>query len=216
MTFPFAYKGVKKIFISEILTIVSVIIMVVSGILALALIKAAQQSDDAAAGAVAAVVTFLCGTCLSIPAFILYLVGILQAKKDEQQFYYAFVFVIMPIIASVFAALFREYQLVQNIAQLVTSLCEVIAMIMIITGIRELASRLGNVKMVNSANLAFRMITGVYALLIIARVVEFVFDFLPAMVVLGAVLSVAAGILDIVAHIYYFIYLGRAVKMLKA
>ena len=215
MTFPNAYKGVKKIFIAEILTIIAVVIMTVSGVFALALLQSAEQVEGAAAGALISLITFIGGTCLTIPAFILYLVGILQAKKDEQHFYYAFVFVILPIIAAVFAAIFSQFELVQNIAEIVRNICEVIAMIMIIGGIKELASRLNCEKMVISANTAFRIISGVYVLLIIARVIEFIFDFLPAMVTFGGIIALAAGILNIVAHVYYFILLGRSVKMLK-
>ena len=215
MTFPNAYKGVKKIFIAEILTIIAIVIMIVSGVLTLAFIKVAEQYDDAAGGALVSLITFIAGTCLTIPAFIIYLIGIIQAKKDEQHFYYAFVFVILPIIASVFAAIFSKYELVQNIAELVRNICEVIAMIMIIGGIKELAAKLNSEKMVESANLALRIISGVYVLLIIARVIEFIFDFWPAMVTVGGILSLAAGILNIVAHVYYFILLGRSVKMLK-
>jgi len=215
MTFPNAYKGVKKIFIAEILTIIAVVIMTVSGVVALALLQLIQQDEGAAGGALASLITFILGTCLTIPAFIIYLVGILQAKKDEQHFYYAFVFVILPIIASVFAAIFSQYELVQNIAEIVRNICEVIAMIMIIGGIKELAAKLNSEQMVSSANTALRIISGVYILLIIARVIEFVFDFLPAMVTFGGIVALAAGVLNVIAHVYYLVLLGRSIKMLK-
>ena len=79
----------------------------------------------------------------------------------------------------------------------------------------ELAKKLGREDMVNSANLAYRIITAVYVLLMIARVTEVVFDFLPMMVTAAGILSIVAGVINVVAHVYYFVFLGSSVKMLK-
>jgi hypothetical protein len=98
---------------------------------------------------------------------------------------------------------------------MVRNISEVIAMVMIISGIRELAAKLDRNDMVNSANIAFRIIVGVYGMLIIARIIEFVFDFWPDMVSLAGIISLTASLINVFAHFYYLVYLGRAVKMLK-
>ena len=60
------------------------------------------------------------------------------------------------------------------------------------------------------------IISGVYGMLIIARIIEFVFDFWPDMVSLAGIISLTASLINVFAHFYYLVYLGRAVKMLKA
>ena len=214
MNFPNAHKGVKKIFTAEIIAIFAAILLLCGAVTTLVLSKM-ESIPEATVPAVAALLTLLCGLGLAAASFILNLVGILQAKKDENNFYYAFVFVIIPIITSVFAAIFSKNSYVQSISDGVRNICEVIVMIMIIGGIRELANKLGRQDMVNSANRAYRIITAVYVLLIIARVIEVVFDFLPMMVTAAGILSIIAGVLNIVAHVYYFVFLGRGVKMLR-
>ena len=214
MNFPNAHKGVKKIFTAEIIAIFAAILLLCGAVTTLVLSKM-ESIPDATVPADAALLTLLCGLGLAAASFILNLVGILQAKKDENNFSYAFVFVIIPIITSVFAAIFSKNSYVQSISDGVRNICEVIVMIMIIGGIRELANKLGRQDMVNSANRAYRIITAVYVLLIIARVIEVVFDFLPMMVTAAGILSIIAGVLNIVAHVYYFVFLGRGVKMLR-
>ena len=214
MNFPNAHKGVKKIFTAEIFAIIAVVLLLCGAVFALSLIKLTAESDIAVA-AVTALVTLLGGLGFGIASFVINLVGILQAKKDEHNFYYAFVFVIIPIITSVFAAIFSQNTYVQSIADGVRNICEVAVMVFIIGGVRELANKLGNAKMTDSSNLALRIITAVYGILILARVIEIVFDFLPVMVTAAGILSVIAGVVNIVAHVYYFFFLGRAVKMLK-
>ena len=214
MRFPNAHKGVKKILIAEIFSIAAVVILLFGAVAALALAALPSEADTAGVG-VAAVAALFIGLGLAAASFIINLVGILQAKKDEYNFHYAFVFVIIPIIASVFAAIFSKNTYVQSIADAVRNACEVAVMIFIIGGIRTLADKLGDDKTVNSSNLALRIITAVYGLLLLARVIEIVFDFLPMMLMTASILSVIAGVLNVVAHVYYFFFLGRAVKMLK-
>ncbi|MBQ7700420.1 MAG: hypothetical protein IJT49_08780 [Clostridia bacterium] len=214
MNFPNAHKGVKKIFVAEIFAIAAVIFLLCGAVFALALAKLSAE-DEFAVSAIIALTTLLAGLGFGVASFVINLVGILQAKKDENYFYYAFVFVIIPIIASAFAAIFSKNAYVQSISDTVRNICEVVVMIFIIGGVKELAKKLGREDMVNSANLAYRIITAVYVLLMIARVTEVVFDFLPMMVTAAGILSIVAGVINVVAHVYYFVFLGRSVKMLK-
>ena len=214
MNFPNAYKGVKKIFTAEIFAIVSLVLLLICPILAVVLTKTTSDNETAAVALVALVVLFA-GLGLAVASFVVNLTGIVQAKKDEGRFYYAFVFVIIPIIASIFVAIFSQNTYVQNIANTVNNVCEVMVMIYIIGGIRNLADKLGDGKMVSSGNFALRVIITIYVLLLIARITAIIFCFIPLMVVAAGVISIIAGVLDVFVNIYYFFYLGRAVKMLK-
>ena len=214
MNFPNAYKGVKKIFTAEIFSIVAIVLLLCGTVFALVISKLSSESEIATS-AITALFSIIGGLGLGVAAFVLNLVGIIQAKKDEGQFYYAFVFVIIPIIAAAFAAIFSKNTFVQSLSDSVRNICEVIVMIFIIGGIRNLARQLGKDGMIRSGDFALRVITAVYGLLLIARVTEIVFDFLPFMVTAASILSIVSGVLNIFVHVYYFVYLGRAVKMLK-
>lgn len=214
MNFPNAYKGVKKIFTAEIFAIVSLVLLLICPILAVVLTKTTSDNETAAV-ALAALIVLFAGLGLAVASFVVNLTGIVQAKKDEGRFYYAFVFVIIPIIASIFVAIFSQNTYVQNIANTVNNVCEVMVMIYIIGGIRNLAEKLGDGKMVSSGNFALRVIITIYVLLLIARITAIIFCFIPLMVVAAGIISIIAGVLDVFVNIYYFFYLGRAVKMLK-
>ena len=214
MNFPNAYKGVKKIFTAEIFAIVSLVLLLICPILAVVLTKMTSDTGTAVVALVSLIVLFA-GLGLAVASFVVNLTGIVQAKKDEGRFYYALVFVIIPIIASIFVAIFSQNTYVQNIANTINNVCEVMVMIYIIGGIRNLAEKLGDGKMVSSGNFALRVIITIYVLLLIARVTAIVFCFIPVMVVAAGIISIIAGVLDVFVHIYYFFYLGRAVKMLK-
>ena len=215
MQFPYAHKGVKKIFTAEILNIVVVIFLICSAVVALVSAALPTSDEGLAAAALVTLLSLISTLALAAVAFIIYLVGIIQAKRDERYFYNALVFVILPLIASIFAAIFSQNKYVQDISDMVRNISEVIAMVMIISGIRELAAKLDRNDMVNSANVAFRIIVGVYGMLIIARIIEFVFDFWPDMVSFAGIISLTASLINVFAHFYYLVYLGRAVKMLK-
>lgn len=214
MNFPNAYKGVKKIFTAEIFAIVSLVLLLICPILAVVLTKTTSDNETAAV-ALAALIVLFAGLGLAVASFVVNLTGIVQAKKDEGRFYYAFVFVIIPIIASIFVAIFSQNTYVQNIANTVNNVCEVMVMIYIIGGIRNLAEKLGDGKMVSSGDFALRVIITIYVLLLIARITAIIFCFIPLMVVAAGIISIIAGVLDVFVNIYYFFYLGRAVKMLK-
>ena len=108
MQFPYAHKGVKKIFTAEILNIVVVIFLICSAVVALVSAALPTSDEGLAAAALVTLLSLISTLALAAVAFIIYLVGIIQAKRDERYFYNALVFVILPLIASIFAAIFSQ------------------------------------------------------------------------------------------------------------
>ena len=104
MRFPNAHEGVKKIFTAEILMIIVTIgTVIVSGI---------SMSGDRSEGAIgAAAIILVAAGVISIIAFIMNLLGIIQARKDEAKFTYALYAVIGGIIASLVQSAFPDNSL---------------------------------------------------------------------------------------------------------
>lgn len=220
MRFPNAYKGVKKIFSAEIFMIAGSVILLVGIVFALVLsvmtVNTTITYPEPVVAAVALItaVGMLVGGGLAVAALIVHIIGVYQAKKDENSFGTALIFLFISIAAAVLSSTIRV-EVVSDIANTVRNICDICAIIYIIGGVRELARQLGNEKMVNSANRAHSIILWVYGLLIIAQVVAIVFDFLPMMVTAAGILGIIAAVLNVVAYVYYLIFLGKAAKMLK-
>lgn len=150
---------------------------------------------------------------LAIIAFILKLVGVNKASKDEQAFKIAFYFIFIGIIASVVGGIFSTNTTVTNIVAVVSDIVSLGVTIYIIQGIKNLAEKLGDDNMIKKGDNLFNVILAIYVLIIIAQIINLIFGGTAALVV-SAVVIIAAGILDIVQYILYLSYLSKAKKML--
>ena len=104
MRYPNAYKGVSQIFTAEIIEILAECWAVIGIILALAGVGAADVTGSEIAGSGLAVssIIFMIGTAvLLVIAFILNILGISNAAKDEDGFKAAKIAVIVAVLAVV-------------------------------------------------------------------------------------------------------------------
>ena len=124
MKFPNAYNGVKKIFTAEILSLIGTISLIIAAILVLATgamveTGAADAAVNETMGMAAGFAIFgLVGSILMLVAFIMNLVGILSARKDEGLFNTALAFTIIGIVAAVLTSLFSKNELFSDFAQI--------------------------------------------------------------------------------------------------
>ena len=215
MKFNNAYEGVKKIFTAEILSLIVSICTTVT--LVLPVIGLIAAKSDSQAGAIASLGGFavlaIATVVLAIIAFILKLVGVNKASKDEQAFKIAFYFIFIGIIASVVSGIFSTNTTVTNIVAVISDVVSLGVTIYIIQGIKNLAEKLGDDNMVKKGDNLFKVILAIYVLIIIAQIINLIFGGTAALVV-SAVVIIAAGILDIVQYILYLSYLSKAKKML--
>ena len=103
MTFPNAYHGVKKIFTAEILSIIAAFLALVTAVVAIvaAVSMAAGEEDAAAAAGLGTVGLIIASGVLYIISYIMNLVGLHQAGKDEANFKTAFIIMIFTLILTV-------------------------------------------------------------------------------------------------------------------
>ena len=153
MKFPNASQGVKKLFTSEILNIIAGFLLFIGAIgaaIAAAGAMSAANQDSLTVGQTAALlgggaitaVFMFGGLVISIIAYIMMIVGLNNARKDDSNFNTAFIFVFVSLILSVISSFIPGVfgQLLSSISQLATMFITVY----IILGIRSLAIQLGN------------------------------------------------------------------------
>ena len=222
MKFPNAANGVKKIFTAEILSLIygiCMFVMIVLLVVALAAAKAVSGgADGAAAGAVASgagTLVFGIGSgVLAIIAFILNIVGISKASKDEESFRMALFAVIGGIILSVIGTAFNNVNgYVSSIMQALQVVADLLVLLYVIQGIRYLSLKLNRPDIDQKGQNLFKIIFIVLVLQFIARIVVIIFGGMAASIT-AAIIALIAVILSVIEYILYLAFLAKAKKML--
>ncbi len=215
MKFTNAFEGVKKIFAAEILALIaSVCGTIALALPVVALVAAANQSGGGTAASLGGlVVVGIATVVLSIIAFIFKLIGVNKASKDEPAFKIAFYMILAGIVVSVLTGIFSSNSTVSSIMSALGEIVNLAVTVYIIQGIKNLAQRLGDDKMVKSGDTLFKYIIAIYILVIIAQIVIMILQN-GAAVVVALVIIVISGILEIIQYILYIRYLAKAKKML--
>ena len=220
MKFPNAYAGVKKIFTSEVLSIIAAICLLVALILGIvaagsganALINESGSAANATLGSlIGAVVLIAAFGVLTIIAYILQIVGISKAAKDEPAFKTALIFVIIGAACAVAYAFTKnnsDAAIVASISSTLQRVSNLGVSVYIIQGIRNLADRLNNGAISAKGGTIFKLILVFYGIIIIANIVA-IFS-----VTIAAILGIVSAVLDLIVYIIFIGLLSNAKKML--
>lgn len=218
MKFPNASVGVKKLFTSEILNIISTICMIIA---AIAIVAAGvsvsgstngQLTDGQAAGlmggGIATLIFGFAGVVIAVIAFILTLIGLNKSRKDEPAFNTAFYFVFVGIICSVLSSLLGSTTFIGCLFSGLSSAVNLVVTIYIIFGILSLAAQLNNEAVASKGKTLLYIIVVIYILAIIARLVAM---FAPTV---AGIIAIVALILEFINYVIFLTYLSQAKKML--
>ena len=223
MTFPNAYKGLKKVFTAEILSILAGIFMGATGLFTaattVAMDEAAANTEEVVAIlAIVSLILLLIFSVLGILALIFQILGLKKASIDEAAFKKALIAALISLGLSIFEitlnAVSRAY-----IARLFTTLinvCSIFVIIFVIQGIQNLAEKLNNDKMVRMGQALMIIIAISYGCSALAMLLPIFFRSLPK--VLSYITSgceILSSAASLVGGIIYLIYLAKAIKMLK-
>lgn len=205
MKFPNAYAGVKKIFTSEIMSLISTILLAI-----VAAVAAAEESGelpDGKSGALAIIaIAGLIALVLGLIALIFQLIGLKTASEDEGAFKTAFFFAIAMLVVSVLGS-FISVKNENSIVSDLPNLLNIFVFIFTVSGISNLAKSLGREDMVGFG-------TRILILQIILSVLSFVLQVFKSGSIAN-VLSVVAILLTGIVYVVYLIYLSKAKKMLQ-
>ena len=209
MKYPNAFAGVKKLYISEVLALITLICGLITAIAGLSTAGVIEAQGETAANAGLAITGGLAivTAVLSLVCFILNLVGLRQAGQDEPIFQYALYASLLGIVVSV-AAGFLPEGVVKELLSVVNEIMLLLVPLLSIAGIMSLAKQSMNADMEKRGNSLIRLIT---VSIIVAGVADIVYRFF----VNGAiVLGIVAIVVDLIATLIYLGYLNRARKML--
>ena len=221
MKFPNVAKGVKRIYTAEVINLIATICLIVAAVLIVVAVaggKLAAGNTGAAllgGGMIGAAVCALAWFVLSIIGFIMKLVGIVNASKDEASFKSALVFLIVSIVVSVVSAILmaNSVGVAGNLLYTFAQLLEVFITIFVIAGGVKLADLLNRGDIGRKGTNVLKIIIVVNVLMLIANLVSSFMGGIAASVVAGVLLIVAL-VLEVVQYFLYLSFLGKTKKML--
>ena len=212
MTFPNAYNGVKKLFTAEILGLISGVCTLIAAIGVILL--AAGKSG----GMIVSVIFAVAVLVLAIIAYIMMLIGLKRAGRDENRFNQAFIVAIAVLVLSVVSSIFTSAGIGGGIPSAVMDCVkkvgDVVIAIFVINGIQNLAAQLGDnliIKKGTTLLVILAIVNGIAAL--ISLVTAFIGGTFVSTA--AAVLALISGILSLIYYILFIVYLGKAKKMLQ-
>ncbi|MBQ9679337.1 MAG: hypothetical protein IJV48_01455 [Ruminococcus sp.] len=214
MKFPNAEKGIGKIFAAEILALIGSICVVAAAIFA----ALAIGNENGTMLILAGVFTIIMAI-VTVISYIINIVGIAQASKDEgNHFKTALILTIFGIVFTIVMAIlgnaFPNNEIVTSLSNTTPDLINLFVMIAIILGVRNLAIQLKDSAVERKGSNILKVLICIGIITLVAR---FVATLITNSV--GAVISViilcVAGILSIVLYVLYLFYLSKAKKMLK-
>lgn len=209
-----ASMGMRHLFTSEILQIISAILLFITAVLGITggVGKAFVSSEEPVFSGllIAALVFGLLWTIFSLVSLILKIVGLAKAGKDHIYFKYAFGLVFVGMLLTVGTAVFGRNPVVSGILGTAAECVEVIMMIMVVYGCISLLNEKGNLAMVISGYSVVNLMVLVNMISVISRI-------LPVFIVSNTLDIVFYGfytLLSIVSGIMYIVFLKRASKAL--
>ena len=216
MKFENAHEGVKKIYTAELLAIlasVCVVAVAISGVVALA--AGGVQSAVAAGGAIIGAGIFgIAAGVLAIISFILSLVGINRASRDEDAFKKALYAAVAGIVISVIGTFTKDGSLLNGLFSTLNGVCNLLVTFMVCQGVVNLAEKLENAAVSEKGRSVQKLLLTVWIIVIVVRLIVAVMGGAAAGIFAG-ILSIVAGVIAIAAYFLYLGLLGRAKKMLE-
>lgn len=214
MRFPNAYMGVKKLFTAEILNIIVAIAGIIAGGTIIAAVKSAASPEGAGAAVLGAGLLGVIAGIVAIVSFIIQLVGLNQAGKDEKNFRNGFIVALAGIVISVLSSSFAKNAFLSGLFNMLSTVCNLLITLMVISGVISLAKQLGASEIERKGNNILKILIVVYVLTAIIELLSGIFG-KNAVGSITGVLSIVAGIFAVLAAIFYISLLSKAKKMLE-
>ena len=215
MTFPNAAKGIKTLFIGELLALISAISIGLSIIFSKPIVSGNEVVDIAAAGGqlTMAAILISVGGIIAIVAYIMQLVGIAKAARDEEAFkgalYLILFSILLSIAGTVLAYIFPTNNLLSGVGTVGTNIIEILVTFMIIGGIGTLGAKLNDATLQEKAAKLLGIIMTVIILRLIANIVILLFKESIAEVIV-TILGIVILVFTLVQYIAYLSLLATA------
>ena len=211
MKYPNAYSGMTKIYISEIIALIASIIMVICSVFLMACYNDPDLIVETWIFSAAVLVVL----GVFVFSYILQIVGIVRATKDEPAFRVSLIAIIAALVITVLECIFFEgNDVITFILEIASDVAQFFLVHYIIHGIMHISEHLGRDDISKKGKRIFTVIYIAIGFELIVRIFEMIFG-----KELGEQLSmpfgIVANILKVVEYILFLSYIVKAKKLLK-
>jgi len=217
MHFKNAYKGLRNLITAEWLGILVTITGIATAALGLFSYAAwqakVQEVLDKTIGpmTVLALVTLV----LALLAYLLQIIGLIKAGKDESEFKKALLYIFIGFVMTAVAGFLKEkLPWLETVGSFVSQLANTFAMLHVINGIAELADQFFNDKMIKSGKAVASIVLITFVIWLLGQLsVKFVFKDPKSNI--NVILTIASMVMGLIQTFSYLIYLIKGKKMLE-
>ncbi len=218
MRFENAYKGIGNIITAEVLSIIATVTGVLTAVFgavayAAEMEKIKEVLDYTIGGfTILGIITLV----LLALSFIINIIGLSKAGKDDSEFVKALVEILIAVVALGAGVYFDgKNDLIKTVCNAILSVVNTIVMMHVVNGIANLADKMFNSKMINKGKTVTIMIMVAFGLKALAEIV-LKFFFKDPKANINVILSLVSALAQIIQYLFYIGYLGKARKMLRA
>ena len=208
MKYPNASKGLQTFMIAEFITLAASIIAVIASILALPGVEAPQSELSVS------VVVMLVVVIMYVAAYVMGIIGITGACKDEPAFKVSLFAIIALLIFSVLSTFFYKNETVYFIFSIAADVAYFFLVHYIIHGIMHLSEHLGRPDLSKSGKKIFTVVYIGIIFEVIVRIIEIVYGQKQGEEI-ALPFDVVANILKTIEYFMFLIYIIKGNKLLK-
>ena len=214
MRFPNAFRGVKKIWLAEMLMLLAAIVGIIIVIVMAAngtmvgediVINEGVKTPIAVFGIVTAVIALV--------AFILNLIGLINANNDDSAFRIALLVTILGIAASAISAIWSNNETLNKWMDTALTICSMFASYYVLTGIANLAEKMSDAATKAVALKSRTLVEGSFCATALFKLIISIFKIQDGSTI-STILAVIALLLELVSYILYLRALSKGKKML--
>ena len=214
MRFPNAYRGVKKIWLAELLMLLAAIVGIIMVIVAAMngsmvgediVINEGVKTPIAVLGIVTAVILLI--------GFILNLVGLINANNDDSAFRIALLVTILGVVASAISAIWSNNETLNKWMDTAITICSMFASYYVLTGIANLAEKMSDAATKALALKSRTLVEGSFCATALFKLIISIFKIQDGSTI-STILAVVALLLELVSYILYLRALSKGKKML--
>lgn len=210
MKYPNAANGINKIFMSEVIALAASVIVLVCSVIGVLCFE--NPDLEILVGVLVIIVLFALG--FFVLAYILQIVGIMRASKDEPAFKVSVIAIIAAMILTVLEGVFYGNHFASFFVEIAGDVAQFFLVHYIIHGIMHIADHLERPDMIKKGKFIFRVIYIAIAFEIIVRIFEIIFG-KEVGEQLSMPFGIVAEILKVAEYVMFLTYVGKANKMMK-
>ena len=215
MRFPNAFRGIKKIWVAELLMLLAVIVGIVLLVVVATNTTVAGDQVVINQEAVKTPVAILgiSAALIALIGFILNLIGLINARKDEAAFKVALLVTVLGIIAAAIGAIWSSNAGLNKWMDTLTTIFSMLASYYVLTGIASLADRIPDPATKALALKSRTLVEGSFCVGVVFKLIINIFNIQNGSTI-HTIMAVVAMLLELLAYILYLRALAKGRKML--